>query len=92
MELDRDTVSPLPLSRLDLVLTERGELDAPHGREVIGVLLFQDIAVVPLLVMIPALSQPVEVMAEALLMAGLKAAVLLTLVLFVGQRALSAWR
>jgi predicted Kef-type K+ transport protein len=34
---------------LSKMLAERGELDAPHGREVIGVLLFQDIAVVPLL-------------------------------------------
>jgi CPA2 family monovalent cation:H+ antiporter-2 len=76
---------------LSKLLTERGELDAPHGREVIGVLLFQDIAVVPLLVLIPALSQPVEAMAEALLVAALKAAILLTLVLFIGQRALSAW-
>jgi len=76
---------------LSKLLTERGELDAPHGREVIGVLLFQDIAVVPLLVMIPALSQPLEVMAEALLLATLKATVLLTLVLFIGQRVLSAW-
>ena len=76
---------------LSKMLTERGELDAPHGREVIGVLLFQDIAVVPLLVLIPALSQPLEVMAEALLWAGIKAAVLLSLVLFIGQRVLSAW-
>ena len=73
------------------LLTERGELDAPHGREVIGVLLFQDIAVVPLLVLIPALSQPVEAMAEALLVAALKAGVLLALVLVFGQRLLSAW-
>jgi CPA2 family monovalent cation:H+ antiporter-2 len=57
---------------LSKLLTERGELDAPHGREVIGVLLFQDIAVVPLLVLIPALSQPVEAMAEALLLAGVQ--------------------
>ncbi len=76
---------------LSKLLTERGELDAPHGREVIGVLLFQDIAVVPLLVMIPAFSQPLEAMAEALLWAGFKAAVLLTLVLVIGQRALSKW-
>jgi CPA2 family monovalent cation:H+ antiporter-2 len=76
---------------LSKLLTERGELDAPHGREVIGVLLFQDIAVVPLLVMIPAFSQPVDVMAEALLLAAIKAAILLALVLFVGQRVLSAW-
>ncbi|MCE9568674.1 MAG: monovalent cation:proton antiporter-2 (CPA2) family protein, partial [Rhodocyclales bacterium] len=76
---------------LSKLLTERGELDAPHGREVIGVLLFQDIAVVPLLVMIPAFSQPLEAMAEALLWAGFKAAVLLVLVLVIGQRALSKW-
>ncbi len=76
---------------LSKLLAERGELDAPHGREVIGVLLFQDIAVVPLLVLIPAFSQPLDVMAEALLVAGLKAVVLLALVLFIGQRALSAW-
>jgi CPA2 family monovalent cation:H+ antiporter-2 len=44
-----------------------------HGREVIGVLLFQDIAVVPLLVLIPALSQPAEAMAEALAAGRLKA-------------------
>ncbi|HQQ36442.1 MAG TPA: cation:proton antiporter [Rugosibacter sp.] len=76
---------------LSKLLSDRGELDAPHGREVIGVLLFQDIAVVPLLVIIPALTQPVNAMAEALLMAGLKAAVLLGLILFAGQRVLSAW-
>jgi CPA2 family monovalent cation:H+ antiporter-2 len=76
---------------LSKLLTERGELDAPHGREVIGVLLFQDIAVVPLLVLIPALSQPVEAMAGALLVAALKAGVLLALVLVFGQRLLSAW-
>ncbi len=76
---------------LSKLLTERGELDAPHGREVIGVLLFQDIAVVPLLVMIPAFSQPVEAMAEALAWAAAKAVVLLILVLVIGQRLLSAW-
>ena len=42
------------------LLAERGELDSAHGREVIGVLLFQDLAVVPLLVLIPALGQPAD--------------------------------
>jgi CPA2 family monovalent cation:H+ antiporter-2 len=73
---------------LSKLLAERGELDAPHGREVIGVLLFQDIAVVPLLVLIPALSQPVEAMAEAMLLGGVQGAVLLALVLVIGQRVL----
>lgn len=76
---------------LSKLLTERGELDAPHGRETIGVLLFQDLAVVPLLVVIPALTRPVDVMAGALALAGIKAAILLGLVFFVGRRALSTW-
>ena len=37
------------------LLAERLELDAEHGRRVMGVLLFQDLAVVPLLAVIPAL-------------------------------------
>ncbi|WP_126447198.1 monovalent cation:proton antiporter family protein [Sulfuricystis multivorans] len=76
---------------LSKLLADRRELDAPHGREVIGVLLFQDLAVVPLLVLIPALSQPLERLAGELGWALLKAAVLLALVLFVGQRLMRAW-
>src|SRR5688500_7598591 len=34
------------------LLAERLELDSAHGRQVIGVLLFQDLAVVPLIVLI----------------------------------------
>ena len=40
------------------LLTERLELDTPHGRNIFGVLLFQDLAVVPLLILIPELAQP----------------------------------
>ena len=40
-------------------LAERLELNSEHGRRMIGVLLFQDIAVVPMLVLIPALAAPV---------------------------------
>jgi monovalent cation:H+ antiporter-2, CPA2 family len=36
-------------------LTERGEIDAPHGRFIIGALLFQDLAVVPMMLVIPLL-------------------------------------
>ena len=34
-------------------LVDRGELDAPHGREAIAVLLFQDLAIVPLMLVVP---------------------------------------
>jgi CPA2 family monovalent cation:H+ antiporter-2 len=39
------------------MLAERMQLESKHGREIIGVLLFQDLAVVPLLILVPALSQ-----------------------------------
>ena len=34
-------------------LADRGELDAPHGREAISILLFQDLAIVPLMLVVP---------------------------------------
>src|SRR5262245_7776081 len=39
------------------VLAERMQLDTPHGRDIVGVLLFQDLAVVPLLIVIPAIAE-----------------------------------
>ncbi|TAJ52203.1 MAG: glutathione-regulated potassium-efflux system protein KefB [Nevskiaceae bacterium] len=40
------------------LLGERGELAARHGRGAFAILLFQDIAVIPLLALIPLLSAP----------------------------------
>ena len=34
-------------------LADRGELDAPHGRESMAILLFQDLAIVPLMLVVP---------------------------------------
>ncbi|HEX8963839.1 MAG TPA: cation:proton antiporter, partial [Rhodocyclaceae bacterium] len=62
---------------LSKLLAERLELDSAHGREVMGVLLFQDLAVVPLLIVIPALSESVNELARELALAGLKATVVL---------------
>ena len=45
------------------LLAERFELDTEHGRQIIGILLFQDLAVVPLLVIIPALAAPAGTLA-----------------------------
>lgn len=73
------------------LLAERLELESPHGRLVMGVLLFQDLAVVPLLVLIPALNSSGGQMAEALAWAGLKAVVLLTLLLYGGQKLMRWW-
>jgi len=73
------------------LMSERLELESEHGRRVIGVLLFQDIAVVPLLVLIPALNSGAAEMASSLLTAGIKAAVLLTVLLLGGQRVMRWW-
>ena len=73
------------------LLAERLELDSEHGKRIMGVLLFQDLAVVPLLVLIPALGSPPDQMLMALGIAGLKAAVLVGLLLTGGQRAMRWW-
>ena len=38
------------------LLLDRRELDSPHGRSLIGILIFQDLAVVPMLLSIPGLA------------------------------------
>ena len=73
------------------LLAERLELDSEHGKRIMGVLLFQDLAVVPLLVLIPALGSPPDQMLMALGLASLKAAVLVGLLLTGGQRAMRWW-
>jgi CPA2 family monovalent cation:H+ antiporter-2 len=73
------------------LMAERLELESEHGRRVMGVLLFQDLAVVPLLVLIPALGAPADALLMALAIAGLKAAVLVGLLLTGGQRVMRWW-
>ncbi len=36
-------------------LGERGELDAPHGRFIVGTLIFQDLCIVPMVLIVPLL-------------------------------------
>ncbi|MBC7859861.1 MAG: cation:proton antiporter, partial [Burkholderiaceae bacterium] len=73
------------------MLTERLELESEHGRRIIGILLFQDLAVVPLLILIPALSHDPEELLPTLAAAGAKAAVVLLLLLFIGQKLVRGW-
>ena len=73
------------------LLAERLELNSPHGRQIIGVLLAQDLAVVPLLILLPALAPGAGDLAANLGLALAKAAVVLTLLLFLGQRLMRGW-
>ena len=73
------------------LMAERLELESEHGKRVMGVLLFQDLAVVPLLVLIPALGSKPETLFMALGVAALKATVLITVLLVGGQRVMRWW-
>jgi CPA2 family monovalent cation:H+ antiporter-2 len=73
------------------MLTERLELESPHGRRIIGILLFQDLAVVPLLILIPSLGQDPSQLVTTLAWASFKAVIVLVLLLFFGQKLMRKW-
>lgn len=73
------------------VLAERLQLETAHGRDIIGVLLFQDLAVVPLLILIPAIAEGGGDLSQRLAYALIKAAVVLVALLFLGQRLMRGW-
>ncbi|MEY4737985.1 MAG: hypothetical protein RL302_2304 [Pseudomonadota bacterium] len=73
------------------LMVERIELESEHGKRVMGVLLFQDLAVVPLLVLIPALGASGENLFHALGVAAIKATVLVTVLLVGGQHVMRRW-
>jgi CPA2 family monovalent cation:H+ antiporter-2 len=73
------------------MLTERLELESEHGRQIFGILLFQDLAVVPLLILIPALATSTDDLLATLAWAGFKAVVVLFLLLVIGQKLMRGW-
>jgi CPA2 family monovalent cation:H+ antiporter-2 len=73
------------------LMVERLELEAEHGKRIMGVLLFQDLAVVPLLVLVPALGASDQNLLSALSLAGVKAVLLVTVLLVGGQHVMRHW-
>ncbi len=73
------------------MMADRLEMESEHGRRVMGALLFQDLAVVPLLVLIPALNSDGVDMVNSLAWATLKATVLLGVLLVGGQKVMRWW-
>ncbi|MDX2103224.1 MAG: monovalent cation:proton antiporter-2 (CPA2) family protein [Alphaproteobacteria bacterium] len=67
------------------LLTERGEAAARFGRVSVAVLLFQDLAVVPLLVLVPLLAHGGDGLMTALALASVKAAAVLALIAVSGR-------
>jgi CPA2 family monovalent cation:H+ antiporter-2 len=80
----------LALSSTAIVLRalgERGELDSPHGRFIVGTLIFQDLCVVPMVLLVPVLGsgQPAAAVATAIGLALGKAALVVTGTLLVAR-------
>lgn len=73
------------------LLAERLELDSPHGRDIVGVLLAQDLAVVPLLILVPALGGEADAIGAAVALALAKAAAVLGVVILAGPRLMRSW-
>ncbi|MFL6704098.1 MAG: cation:proton antiporter, partial [Paraburkholderia graminis] len=73
------------------MLAERLEIETEHGRNIFGVLLFQDLAVVPLLIIISALGGDSKDLMNALGIAAIKIVVALSLLLIVGQKFMTRW-
>lgn len=61
-------------------LAERGESDSLHGRATIGILIFQDLAVVPMMLMTPLLAHPTEDHLVEVVLTLAKSAVLVGLI------------
>ena len=75
------------------LLVDRQELESTHGRTILGILLFQDLCVVPMMAVIPALAAPATTIALAILLALGRALVLMALVLLVARYAFPLlWR
>ena len=73
------------------MLAERMELNSAHGRDVMGILLFQDLAVVAFLIAIPTLAAGGADLWRALALAAGKAAIALAVILVFGQAPMRAW-
>jgi CPA2 family monovalent cation:H+ antiporter-2 len=62
------------------ILSDRGETDAPQGRISLGILIFQDMAIVPMIALVPVLgnirsASPLAILSRFLLSGGAIAAV-----------------
>ncbi|MDR0478807.1 MAG: cation:proton antiporter [Burkholderiaceae bacterium] len=73
------------------LMADRMELESAHGQRVMGVLLLQDLAVVPLVILVTALGSSPERLAGALLLGALKAGALIAVLLWGGPRVMRWW-
>ena len=73
------------------ILMERVDLNSRHGRLSIGILLFQDLAVIPILVLIPALGAQSGDLTTTLGLSFIKTVVLLFVLFKFGKAIINFW-
>ena len=73
------------------ILMERLDLNTRHGKLSIGILLFQDLAVILVLVLIPSLSNPDANFLNAFSLVIIKTAVLFSIIFKVGKPVMNYW-
>ena len=73
------------------ILMERVDLNSRHGRLSIGILLFQDLAVIPILVLIPALGAQSGNLTTTLGLSFIKTVVLLFVLFKFGKSIINFW-
>ncbi|NNM58786.1 MAG: potassium transporter [Legionellales bacterium] len=69
-------------------LNDQLELNTPQGLNAIGILLFQDIAVIPFLILIPSLASGNHNVLVPLIHAVVKAAIVMILIMWLGRKVL----
>ena len=73
------------------ILMERVDLNSRHGRLAIGILLFQDIAVIPILILIPALGASTTDISSIFFMSFLKVIFLFSILFKFGRPLMNSW-
>ena len=73
------------------LLIERLDLNSRHGKLSIGILLFQDIAVIPILILIPALSSQSIDINTTFISISLKVILLLSILFWLGKPVMNFW-
>lgn len=73
------------------MMAGRGELGTHHGQMAMGVLLMQDIAVVPLMILLHTLAGDTSTLWEDLGFALLKMTVVLFVLLYLGEKLMQPW-
>ena len=73
------------------ILMERVDLNSRHGRLSIGILLFQDLAVIPILVLIPTLGAHSTDISTTLGLSLIKSVVLLFVLFKFGKSSFNFW-